>query len=439
MPAVNEGDASPSSDAVKNVYWPFWQGLESTIGANVDFIKTAVGYYQDAANRAVTDFVAANKQTGGSDTLVNNVVNDAKSRGWIFAGALYYQLASLNSDKLKNSVTTMTWNPPNNASTNYRDNYSAASYLVQMASGDSSLSSSPASGMVNKNDVMGPLTDSFKESVNNTGDTNPLMMLQIFGTVMLVIAELLFLLVLVLILVIGIFTHIDFFVLGTGLDNPLSTSALMTTVFLVPAFYALMGILITSGALLAIYTPLLPYIYFTFGALAWMIATVEAMVAGPLVALGIISPSGQHEILGKAEPALMLLFSLFLRPSLMIFGLMAAMLLAVVACTMVNETFAYVMRGWYAFDPLSLVFILVAYVSLILAVLNKCFAVINLIPQQVMRWISGQGEAVEAPLAEMKGAIDTAAGKAGGAEGTGGRLREVGRGQEKDGEGRKRS
>jgi defect-in-organelle-trafficking protein DotA len=216
-------------------------------------------------------------------------------------------------------------------------------------------------------------------------------------------------------------------VLGTGLNDAGSTLGIMMAVFIVPAFWALMGILVSVGALLAIYTPLLPFIYFTFGALAWMISTIEAMVAGPLVALGIISPSGQHEIMGKAEPAIMLLFGIFLRPTLMIFGLMAAMLLAITACNLVNATFAVVMQGWVAYDPLSLIFVLVAYVSLILAVLNQCFKVINLIPQQVMRWIGGQGDAVDTPTQEIKGGIDAGVGRAsGGAEGTGGRMNEGG-------------
>jgi hypothetical protein len=124
--------------------------------------------------------------------------------------------------------------------------------------------------------------------------------------------------------------------------------------------------------------------------------------------------------MGKAEPAIMLIFGIFLRPTLMIFGLMAAMLLATVVVTMIGSTFNYIFRGGLvAFDPLSLIFVLVAYVGLILAALNKCFAVINLIPQQVMRWIGGQGEGVEAPMQEIKGGIDTAGGKAGGGlEGT---------------------
>jgi len=231
---------------------------------------------------------------------------------------------------------------------------------------------------------------------------------------MLITAEVLFIALVALLAAIGIAGNVGPFILGTGFTNPVGPGALIVMIFVLPAFYGLMGILISAGGLLAVYTPLIPYVIFTFGAIAWMISAVEAMVAGPLVALGIISPSG-HEIMGKAEPALLLLFAIFLRPSLMIFGLIAAMLLATVVVTMIGATFNYIFQGTLIpSDIISLIFILVAYIGLILAGLNKCFAVINLIPQQVMRWISGQGEQVEAPLQELKAGMDATAGKAAG-------------------------
>lgn len=439
LPAVNESSNSPqsaSSAAVKNLYWPYWPQLEPALG-NTDFIGTAVTYYQSQVNQAFHTYTAANG-TNNNGTLINSTVNNAKNSGWIYAGALYYQIAALTSTTIQGAVTSLTWNPASNSST-ARNNMDAAGYLMAIASGDSSQGavSSPASTEVSS--AMGSLTSSFQTNVNTGGlgsgmnsgpftgsssnslqsssvggGSDPLLTLQVFGTIMMVTAEVLFFVAFVLVMTLGIASSIDIFVLGTGMVDPLSNAAIMITIFLVPLFWAALGLLVSAGALLAIYTPLLPYIYFTFGALAWIIATVEAMVAGPLVALGIISPSGQHEIMGKAEPALLLLFNLFLRPSLMIFGLIVAMLLASVACGMVNDTFAYVMLNWAYPDPLTMIFMLVAYVSLILAILNKCFAVINLIPQQVIRWIGGHGDAVETPTGDIKGGIDSASGQLGG-------------------------
>lgn len=417
------GPENPSADAVKKIYWPFYPQLQQALGDQQDFIKIISTNYQQAANAALSDYISTQKNSNSN--LVSGIVSEAKNNGWIFAGALYYELANMNSTNTQTAVATLEWTPGKGPGPSYRNNMSAAGYLVQAASGNLSTSSmTGGSGSTDfAGEAMNDLGTSFSSTLDNTTSANPLLLLQIFGMVMLILAQVLFLLALILIMAFGIASGINVFVLGTGVSDPLEPVSIMLTIFLVPLFWGALGLLTTVGASLAIYTPLLPYIYFTFGALAWIISTIEAMVAGPLVALGIISPSGQHEIMGKGEPALLLLFNLFLRPSLMIFGLIAAMLLAVVAVEMVNATFGIVFKSnagyWIGGLVLSLVFVLVAYVSLILAVLNKCFAVINLIPQQVIRWISGQGEAVEAPTGEMKGAIDSAAGKAGGYMGAG--------------------
>jgi hypothetical protein len=52
---------------------------------------------------------------------------------------------------------------------------------------------------------------------------------------------------------------------------------------------------------------------------------------------------------------------------------------------------------------------------LVLAALNKCFAAITTIPGKVMSWIGGGGEAEQAPLDSIKGGVEAAGGRAGGA------------------------
>ena len=81
---------------------------------------------------------------------------------------------------------------------------------------------------------------------------------------------------------------------------------------------------LTVGATLGYYVPMYPYIMFSFGCLGWMIAILEAMVAAPLIALGLTHPEG-HDFLGKAEQAIMLLLGIFLRPVLMVVGLIGRM------------------------------------------------------------------------------------------------------------------
>jgi defect-in-organelle-trafficking protein DotA len=86
-----------------------------------------------------------------------------------------------------------------------------------------------------------------------------------------------------------------------------------------PVVFAWIGVMVGIGFVTTYYVPLLPYIIFTFGSIAWLISVIEAMVAGPIVALGVTHPEG-HDAFGKGEQAIMLLMNVFLRPAMMIIG-----------------------------------------------------------------------------------------------------------------------
>ena len=105
-----------------------------------------------------------------------------------------------------------------------------------------------------------------------------------------------------------------------------------------PLLMAWMGIMIGIGFSTAYYVPMLPYMIFTFGAIAWLMAVIEAMVAAPIVALGITYPEG-HEAFGKGESAIMILMNIFLRPSMMIIGFIAAISLSYVGVWVLNAGF----------------------------------------------------------------------------------------------------
>lgn len=94
-----------------------------------------------------------------------------------------------------------------------------------------------------------------------------------------------------------------------------------------------------AGFLLGIYLPMYPYLIFTFATVGWLIMVIEAMVAAPLICLGLTHPEG-HDFLGEAKQTLMLLLGVFLRPVLMIVGLIAGMILSYVTFKLVIYTFS---------------------------------------------------------------------------------------------------
>lgn len=107
-----------------------------------------------------------------------------------------------------------------------------------------------------------------------------------------------------------------------------------------PLIIAWVSVMVSVGMVTAYYIPLLPYMIFTFGSIAWLMAVVEAMVAGPIVALGVTHPEG-HEAFGKGEQAIMILMNVFLRPSMMIIGYIFGIALSYVGVWILNAGFEH--------------------------------------------------------------------------------------------------
>ncbi len=211
---------------------------------------------------------------------------------------------------------------------------------------------------------------------------------------------------------------------------------LMTNYMVFPALIVF-GMLLTVGLTAAVYIPLIPYIIFFFGVLGWLIAVAETMVAAPMVALGLTHPEG-HEIYGRAEPAINLMTNVFIRPSLMIFGLILAMLIARVGFIFLNALFLPVIGVTGAYGASTSIAKPIAcdiiYISLVIALINRAFSLIHILPDKVLTWISNTSSFGEYAKGEenvkqgfssgtgsMKGGLDGAArggvGMAGGIRG----------------------
>jgi defect-in-organelle-trafficking protein DotA len=169
----------------------------------------------------------------------------------------------------------------------------------------------------------------------------------------------------------------------------------------IPTFTVFILLFYVLGATFAFYIPLVPFIIFVFSAIGWMIAVIEAMVAAPLVALGITHPEG-HELMGKSEQAIMLLLSVFLRPVLMVIGLIAGMILSKVVLRFLNSGFFGIVFDVGDFNLFAFAAVLVIYCMLLVTIVNQSFSLIYIIPDRVMRWLgvseqtTGAQEALQA-------------------------------------------
>ena len=199
-----------------------------------------------------------------------------------------------------------------------------------------------------------------------------------------------------------------------------------------PLFMVWIGIMVGIGFITAYYIPFLPYMIFTFGALAWFIAVVEAMAAAPLVALGISHPEG-HDAMGKSEQGLMILLNVFLRPAMMVIGFIAAIAMCYIGVWLLNSGFStvldfldssslwHVTEGWSISSMaipwasiFGFFFVVVIYTMIYLTLVEKSFSLIAVLPDKVLRWVGGQPESIGEQASQWtqdtKGKIDKAAG-----------------------------
>ncbi|BCA96786.1 hypothetical protein TUM19329_31470 [Legionella antarctica] len=235
-----------------------------------------------------------------------------------------------------------------------------------------------------------------------------------------------------------------------------------------PLLLAWIGIMVTVGFTTAYYIPILPYMIFTFGTLAWMISVIEAMVAAPIVALGVTHPEG-HDAFGKGEAAIMILMNIFLRPALMIIGYISAIALCYVGVWLLNAGFDHAigyMQSSPSQDPnacknsawgmckeswtgtygsmekvnpenslesqgsgvnsafkgtqytdwagiYAYFFSILIYTTMYLVIVQKSFTLISLLPDKVLRWIGGNPESTGQEAAQWGEEVKTKSGEAG--------------------------
>jgi len=214
----------------------------------------------------------------------------------------------------------------------------------------------------------------------------------------------------------------SFFVFAIGLIPTLTASmgAAMLSVFYLPLILAVFGAMIMTGLTLAYYLPLLPLIIFTFGIMGWLVGVIESLIAAPLVALGIMMPESQGNFMGKAGPAIFLLLNLFLRPTLMLFGLIAGLILANISVwiflllflitimalagsglqdiygLIIGQTDAASVATSIISNVSNILYFLVGFVifaiilsSTVIAIVKKSFSLIHSVPDRILQWLSG--------------------------------------------------
>jgi len=157
--------------------------------------------------------------------------------------------------------------------------------------------------------------------------------------------------------------------------------------------------------------PFLPFVYFLFAVGGWVKAIFEAIVAMPLWALAHISRIDGEGIPGPAASnGYFLILEIFLRPILILFGLLASIVIFGSLVELLNEVFNIVVLNVSGFDlenanqpnqqnnqdenlidflrsPIDQLFFSVLYTIIVYIVGLSSFKLIDLIPNQITRFM----------------------------------------------------
>lgn len=162
-------------------------------------------------------------------------------------------------------------------------------------------------------------------------------------------------------------------------------------------------IVFLAGLMLAVWVPLLPVLIFSLAIIGWLFYLIEAMVAAPLIAVGITHPEG-HDFLGQAQQSFMLLLMVFLRPIIILLGLITALAIFYAASYLFHLGFisfvVFAIDGVVSFKSISILFTMLLIYSFILASLAQAsFSNIFRVVERVSLWLGGQPE--QSPISQI--------------------------------------
>jgi conjugal transfer/type IV secretion protein DotA/TraY len=171
-------------------------------------------------------------------------------------------------------------------------------------------------------------------------------------------------------------------------------------------FVGIATIGLTAGFILYYILPFLPFIYFFFAVGSWVKSIFEAMIGAPLWALAHLHIDGDGLPGRAAVGGYFLIFEIFLRPIVIVFGLIAGMAVFTAMAGILNNIFDLVVLNTSGAVPggsnsviatsavdqfrrgvIDQFFYTIMYAILLYMMATASFKLIDNIPAQIMRWI----------------------------------------------------
>ncbi len=166
--------------------------------------------------------------------------------------------------------------------------------------------------------------------------------------------------------------------------------------------FAMLGL--TVGFILFYIVPFLPFIYFFFAVGGWVKGIFEAMVGAPLWALAHIRIDGNGLPGNAALNGYFLIFEVFLRPILIVFGMLASISTYSALVSVLNNIFSIVVENTAGYDVQSEIaaprdtlnymrseidefFFTVIYTIIVYMLGMSSFKLVDTMPNNILRWM----------------------------------------------------
>lgn len=184
---------------------------------------------------------------------------------------------------------------------------------------------------------------------------------------------------------------------ATNLLGPFATMAQAASGF----FVSVATIGLSMGFILFYILPFLPFIYMFFAVGTWVKSIFEAMCAAPMWAIAHLRIDGDGLPGKNAMNGYFLIFEIFLRPILTVFGLLAGFATFSALAYMMNELFDLVVlnitgtdlsaptadESVYGRHLVDQFFFTIVYAVILYMMATASFKLINLFPQSILRWL----------------------------------------------------
>ena len=148
------------------------------------------------------------------------------------------------------------------------------------------------------------------------------------------------------------------------------------------------------GVVWAYYIPSVPFIIWTMAIIGWLIFIVEALVGSVIWAAGIALPEGEGIFGPRGDQGVMLFINIMFRPALMVIGFFASFLLIGIVGNWVGASvtvFMGSMNGAMEWNPITWVASAVIIAAIAVVITHRIFSLILWVPDNVLRWVGGQG------------------------------------------------